>query len=275
VLTRTERGVPNASEDSPDWIAENADASNWTANIDGLDGNLAITVDQTGAATYQYSDLHGDNLATAHTTDSAPTLAADYDEFGNPTSGTAPSRYGWLGGKQRSTDDLGGLILMGERLYNPTLGRFLQTDPVPGGSANDYDYCSQDPINCTDLNGQWGWHSFWHHVKHAASWGWHHKGFIAMQATWFIPGLEEFAAEDDIAEGLTLAADEVHVPMERPGPDWTWKGRGEEGSERGNWTRGEERIRPHLSPSKHGPHWDYGRGSRGFRLFPGGRWEVK
>ena len=25
--------------------------------------------------------------------------------------------------------------------------RFLQTDPVPGGSANDYDYANQDPIN--------------------------------------------------------------------------------------------------------------------------------
>ena len=25
--------------------------------------------------------------------------------------------------------------------------------PVEGGSANDYDYCSGDPINCTDLDG--------------------------------------------------------------------------------------------------------------------------
>ena len=34
---------------------------------------------------------------------------------------------------------------------------FLQTDPEPGGSANAYDYCSQGPINCYDLDGQWGW----------------------------------------------------------------------------------------------------------------------
>ena len=32
--------------------------------------------------------------------------------------------------------------------------RFLQTDPVPGGSANDYDYSGQDPINNTDLDGR-------------------------------------------------------------------------------------------------------------------------
>jgi hypothetical protein len=42
---------------------------------------------------------------------------------------------------------------------------FLQTDPIPGGSANAYDYCSQDPINCYDLNGQFGVPKF---IKKAA-----------------------------------------------------------------------------------------------------------
>jgi hypothetical protein len=31
--------------------------------------------------------------------------------------------------------------------------RFLQTDPIPGGSANNYDYANQDPINNYDLGG--------------------------------------------------------------------------------------------------------------------------
>ena len=26
--------------------------------------------------------------------------------------------------------------------------------PVEGGSANDYDYCSADPVNCNDLSGE-------------------------------------------------------------------------------------------------------------------------
>ena len=31
--------------------------------------------------------------------------------------------------------------------------RFLQTDPIPGGSANNYDYAGQDPVNNVDLGG--------------------------------------------------------------------------------------------------------------------------
>ena len=35
----------------------------------------------------------------------SPTLGVDYDEYGNPADGQA-RRYGWLGSKQRSGDDL-------------------------------------------------------------------------------------------------------------------------------------------------------------------------
>jgi len=156
----------DASSDSPDWTTETADGSAWTANISDLLGSLAITIDQTGTATYNYADLHGDIAATAATADLTPTVTPDFDEFGNnppvlsqdansnPISTPAVNaRYGWLGGKQRAADDQAGLIVMGVRLYAPALGRFLQTDPVPGGSANAYDYCAQDPINKVDLGG--------------------------------------------------------------------------------------------------------------------------
>jgi uncharacterized protein RhaS with RHS repeats len=42
---------------------------------------------------------------------------------------------------------------MGVRTYVPQLGRFLQPDPVQGGSFNDYDYAFQDPASVTDLDG--------------------------------------------------------------------------------------------------------------------------
>src|SRR5262245_9134446 len=42
---------------------------------------------------------------------------------------------------------------MGVRSYVPSLGRFLSTDPVVGGSANAYDYANHDQINNIDLTG--------------------------------------------------------------------------------------------------------------------------
>jgi hypothetical protein len=43
---------------------------------------------------------------------------------------------------------------MGARQYVPGLGRFLEVDPVEAGSANDYEYCFGDAVNCLDLDGQ-------------------------------------------------------------------------------------------------------------------------
>jgi len=42
---------------------------------------------------------------------------------------------------------------MGARPYDPTLGRFLTTDPIDSGSLNNYDYTGQDPVNGYDLSG--------------------------------------------------------------------------------------------------------------------------
>ncbi|MCU1485213.1 MAG: repeat-containing protein [Actinomycetia bacterium] len=42
---------------------------------------------------------------------------------------------------------------MGVRLYDPALGRFLEVDPIKGGSCNDYDYVCGDPVNGYDLGG--------------------------------------------------------------------------------------------------------------------------
>jgi hypothetical protein len=45
-------------------------------------------------------------------------------------------------------------MAMGARSYVPQLGRFLQTDPVAGGSANAYAYVFGDPVNSSDLSGE-------------------------------------------------------------------------------------------------------------------------
>lgn len=85
---------------------------------------------------------------------SKPPVALDNDEYGNACTGQAATRYGWLGGKQRSTETLTGLSLMGVRLYNPVSGRFLSADPIYGGNANAYDYVHTDPLNQFELDGR-------------------------------------------------------------------------------------------------------------------------
>jgi RHS repeat-associated protein len=78
---------------------------------------------------------------------------AEQTEYGLDRTSDTTDRYEWLGGAQRASDNFADIVLMGARLYNPATGRFLQIDPVVGGSANPYDYTNADPINNVDLDG--------------------------------------------------------------------------------------------------------------------------
>jgi RHS repeat-associated protein len=143
-----------ASGDDPAWIATGT--TTWTRNITGIDGSLAALQTDTGTVTLQITNLHGDTVSTVDDSTTTTSIASytESTEFGLPYfQASAYPRYGWLGAKERSHDTLSGLTLMGVRLYNPDSGRFDQTDPIPGGSANSYDYCNQDPVNCTDIGG--------------------------------------------------------------------------------------------------------------------------
>lgn len=150
----------NGDDDSPEWITDNT-TGGFTRNVASLTGDMAAGTGTT-AGTYwlTLTTLHGDVGQALHFTGGAQdnTLVYDTDEYGNKKSfSTTPAfgRYLWLGGKQRSTETVGqDLILMGVRLYNPTTGRFLSVDPIPGGSANAYEYCFADPVNCFDLDGR-------------------------------------------------------------------------------------------------------------------------
>ena len=156
--------------DEPGWIVQDAtrpdEVTRW---VEGADGQVAVQTSATGDQVLQLVDLHGDVVGTVPIDDGAPLPSwqelsyVSYDEFGNPQplsggeSANAPPRYGWLGAAQRSADTPAGVVLMGVRLYHPGVGRFLQVDPVAGGSANAYDYCNADPVNCTDLSGTIAW----------------------------------------------------------------------------------------------------------------------
>jgi RHS repeat-associated protein len=142
--------------DSPEWIAENTGGTSWTRNVIGATGELTAITDQTGTAVLQLANLHGDLVATASTSQTAVSLltTADQTEFGVPRV-TSSARYGWLGGYERPSDASTGVVLMGLRVYVPSIGRFLQVDAVSRGSANTYDYAWQDPTNKKDLDGRY------------------------------------------------------------------------------------------------------------------------
>jgi RHS repeat-associated protein len=143
--------------DSPRWIVEDTTTGALTRNVDSASGDLGATTGRTGDTVLQFTTIHGDVAVQLPLDAGRSPVALDTDEYGNPRGGRPATRYDWLGAKQRSSETLTGLTLMGVRLYNPATGRFLSMDPVYGGNANAYDYVHADPLNRYDLDGRWSW----------------------------------------------------------------------------------------------------------------------
>jgi len=127
-----------------------------------LTGGVLLEV--TGSTeTWFYPNLEGGTAAEASSTGAAVGGITLYDPFGNALTSLQSDSpdglaYGFEGKHGIGTDiDAGGIVLMGARLYSPTTGRFLQADPVFGGSCNSYDYTCQDPLNASDLSGDVSW----------------------------------------------------------------------------------------------------------------------
>jgi RHS repeat-associated protein len=142
--------------DNPAWIDLGGTQANWQRFINDPAGLLAATQVGHGATSdgfsYQLTDLHGD-VAMSLNSGGGVTGTFNTDEFGVPEGPVPADGHGYLGGRERRVQFATGIITMGQRVYVPAVGRFLQTDPVPGGSANDYDYVNQDPLDEIDCQG--------------------------------------------------------------------------------------------------------------------------
>lgn len=79
----------------------------------------------------------------------------EYDEFGRVLEDTNPGfqPFGFAGGIY---DQQTGLVRFGARDYDAEIGRWTAKDPIgfDGGNTNLFVYCSGDPINYLDLNGE-------------------------------------------------------------------------------------------------------------------------
>lgn len=119
-------------------------ATNYTRTPGGR-----LVSERIGTSTYYYLfDGLGSVVALIDTTATVQDTYS-YDPYGTVTAtGSITNPWQYTGGYYDSSTKL---VKLGQRFYDPTLGRWTQRDPLPQG--NRYVYMGDIPINFVDPTG--------------------------------------------------------------------------------------------------------------------------
>ena len=134
----------------------NSSGAVTAVNTWGAKGVCARHTTSAGSVFYAYDGTG--SVAERTNTSGAVIDSFCFDAFGKRSAtDTTTDPYTGFGGQYGNyMDSETGLILMGQRYYDPTAERFLNRDPEwPEGGLDTYNYCSNRPLNMIDPDGCW------------------------------------------------------------------------------------------------------------------------
>ncbi|MFZ4668392.1 MAG: RHS repeat domain-containing protein [Microthrixaceae bacterium] len=126
----------------------------------GGSGGAELLLRADGTQRWTFATIGGNRWFSTDGGGALDGAAALFEPFGrqispeasSATAAVDPIRHGFQMADQQRLGAID-ITSMGARTYLPALGRFLQPDPVPGGSGNPYAYTDGDPVNSHDASG--------------------------------------------------------------------------------------------------------------------------
>jgi RHS repeat-associated protein len=132
-----------------DYDGSSGQVQRWYAFGSGLNDALSQANVAANTRTTFIPDVQGSIIGTLDSSSGA-IAKTGYQSFGE--SGSTSGRFQYTGA--RIDAETNGLYDFRARMYSPTLGRFLQPDPIGVlAGSNLYAYVGNDPLNNTDPNG--------------------------------------------------------------------------------------------------------------------------